>query len=107
MPNAPKILVIGGGISGLACAWRLRQLGLPVLLLERGSRFGGVIETVEENGFRFDIGPQSFTNTPALSELIDEARASAANSFAPILALRDTSCTAGGWCPRLSVRRGF
>ena len=72
MPNAPKILVIGGGISGLACAWRLRQLGLPVLLLERGSRFGGVIETVEESGFRFDVGPQSFTNTPALSELIDE-----------------------------------
>ncbi len=72
MPNAPKILVIGGGISGLTCAWRLRQLGLPVLLLERGSRFGGVIETVDENGFRFDVGPQSFTNTPALSELIDE-----------------------------------
>ncbi len=73
MPNAPKILVIGGGISGLACAWRLRQMGLPVLLLERGSRFGGVIETVQENGFRFDVGPQSFTNTPALSELIEEA----------------------------------
>ena len=72
MPNAPKILIIGGGISGLACAWRLRQLGLPVLLLERGSRFGGVIDTVEQDGFRFDIGPQSFTNTPALSELIDE-----------------------------------
>jgi oxygen-dependent protoporphyrinogen oxidase len=72
VPNAPKILVVGGGISGLACAWRLRQLGLPVLLLERGSRFGGVIETVEESGFRFDVGPQSFTNTPALSELIDE-----------------------------------
>ena len=72
MPNAPKILIIGGGISGLACAWRLRQLGLPVLLLERGSRFGGVIETVEQDGFRFDVGPQSFTNTPALSELIDE-----------------------------------
>lgn len=72
MPTAPKILVVGGGISGLACAWRLRRLGLPVLLLERGSRFGGVIETVEQDGFRFDIGPQSFTNTPALSELIDE-----------------------------------
>jgi oxygen-dependent protoporphyrinogen oxidase len=67
-----KILVIGGGISGLACAWRLRQLGLPALLLERGRRFGGVIDTVEQDGFRFDVGPQSFTNTQALSELIDE-----------------------------------
>lgn len=67
-----KILVIGGGISGLACAWRLRQLGLPVLLLERGRRFGGVIDTVRHDSFRFDVGPQSFTNTPALSALIDE-----------------------------------
>ena len=72
MPTAPKILVVGGGISGLACAWRLRQLGVPVLLLEGRGRFGGVIETVEQNGFRFDVGPQSFTNTPALSGLIDE-----------------------------------
>ena len=29
-----RIVVIGGGISGLACAWRLERLGLPVLLLE-------------------------------------------------------------------------
>ena len=64
-PLQPNILVIGGGISGLACAWRLRQLGLPVLLLERGPRFGGVIDTVEKDGFRFDIGPQSFlANAP-------------------------------------------
>ena len=71
MAIVSKILVIGGGISGLACAWRLRQLGRPVLLLERGPRFGGVIDTIEQNGFRFDIGPQSFTITQALSELID------------------------------------
>lgn len=72
MTIASKILVIGGGISGLACAWRLRQLGRPVLLLERSTRFGGVIDTIEQEGFRFDIGPQSFTNTQAASELIDE-----------------------------------
>ena len=72
MATASKILVIGGGISGLACAWRLRQLGQPVLLLERSSRFGGVIDTIDQEGFRFDIGPQSFTNTPVISALIDE-----------------------------------
>jgi oxygen-dependent protoporphyrinogen oxidase len=68
----PTVLVIGGGISGLACAWRLHQLRQPVLLLERGRRLGGVIETVEQEGFRFDLGPQSFANTQALCELIDE-----------------------------------
>lgn len=72
MSNPSTILIVGGGISGLACAWRLRQLGLPVLLLERGRRFGGVMDTIEQDGFHFDIGPQSFTSTRALSELIDE-----------------------------------
>jgi oxygen-dependent protoporphyrinogen oxidase len=70
--TAPKIIVIGGGISGLACAWRLQQRGLPVLLLERGRRFGGVIDTAERDGFLFDIGPQSFTNTKASSALVEE-----------------------------------
>jgi oxygen-dependent protoporphyrinogen oxidase len=70
--TAPKILIIGGGISGLVCAWRLQQAGLPVLLLERGRRFGGVIDTAERDGFLFDIGPQSFTYSKALSALIGE-----------------------------------
>ena len=72
MPALSQIPIIGGGISGLACAWRLKQLGLPVLLLERSPRFGGVIYTVDQDSFRFDIGPQSFMNTEAISELISE-----------------------------------
>ncbi len=67
------VLVIGGGISGLACAWRLHSRGVPVLLLERGPRFGGVIDRIEKDGFHFDVGPQSFSATPPLAKLIDEA----------------------------------
>jgi protoporphyrinogen/coproporphyrinogen III oxidase len=74
MTEPPQILVIGGGISGLACAFRLRALNLPVLLVERGARFGGVIDTVEQDGFRFDIGPQSFLTTPALDALVSELK---------------------------------
>ncbi len=71
--TAPKILVIGGGISGLACAWRLQQAGLRrASCSNAAARFGGVIDTVEKDGFLFDIGPQSFTNTKALSALIEE-----------------------------------
>jgi oxygen-dependent protoporphyrinogen oxidase len=73
-PAPPQILVIGGGISGLACAHRLRALDLPVLLVERSARFGGVMDTVEENGFRFDVGPQSFLSTPALDGLIADLK---------------------------------
>src|SRR6202045_2891740 len=53
-----KVVVIGAGISGLACAFRLRQLGIPVLILEASAKAGGVISTVRRNGFVFEAGPQ-------------------------------------------------
>jgi oxygen-dependent protoporphyrinogen oxidase len=63
--------VIGGGISGLACAYRLQQAGIPVRLLEAGSHPGGVIATKREDGFLFELGPQSFLSTEPLLRLID------------------------------------
>ena len=78
MPTSPNpntdapIIVIGGGISGLACAHRLQKDGFAVLLLESSPRFGGVLDTVEKEGFLFDIGPQSFLATEALMTLIED-----------------------------------
>jgi oxygen-dependent protoporphyrinogen oxidase len=51
-------VVIGAGISGLACAFRLQQLGIPPLVLEASESAGGVISTVRRNGFVFEGGPQ-------------------------------------------------
>lgn len=51
-------MVIGAGISGLACAYRLKQLGIHPLLLETEDRPGGLIVTVRRNGFLFEAGPQ-------------------------------------------------
>jgi protoporphyrinogen/coproporphyrinogen III oxidase len=51
-------VVIGGGMSGLACAFRLRQLGIPALVLEASKQAGGVISTIRRNGFLFEGGPQ-------------------------------------------------
>ena len=67
-----RIVVIGGGISGLSCAWRLRQLGAEVLLLESEDRTGGVIRSVRREGALFEAGPQSFLLAPALADLISE-----------------------------------
>ena len=72
MSASPNVLVIGGGISGLACAYRLKKQGFAVRLLESSQRFGGVLNTIEQDGFRFDVGPQSFLANPAISQLIDE-----------------------------------
>ena len=53
-----KVVIVGAGISGLACAFRLRQLGCPCLVLEAQGRVGGVIASVRRNGFVFELGPQ-------------------------------------------------
>lgn len=58
MPLHQQTIVIGGGLTGLACAYRLKQLGVPVLLLEASDRVGGVIATTRRDGFRFESGPQ-------------------------------------------------
>jgi protoporphyrinogen/coproporphyrinogen III oxidase len=70
-PAAYPVIVIGAGISGLACAYRLQQAGISVRVLEAGSRPGGAIATKEKDGFRFELGPQSFLSTEPLAALID------------------------------------
>ena len=72
MNNSTKVAVIGAGISGLACAYRLQQLGLDVIVFEANPSPGGLIDSVERDGFLFEAGPQSFQSTPALLELIRE-----------------------------------
>ncbi len=74
MPESFQVAIVGGGISGLACAHRLRALGVPAVVLESQDRGGGVIGTVERNGFLFESGPQSFLGTPPVLELIRELK---------------------------------
>jgi protoporphyrinogen/coproporphyrinogen III oxidase len=68
---AHPVIVIGAGISGLACAYQLQQAGTPVIVVESGINPGGVISTIEKDGFRFDLGPQSFLTTEPVLKLID------------------------------------
>ena len=72
MPSPTRVAVIGAGISGLACAYRLHQSGVDVALLESSDRPGGLIGTVEKDGLLFEAGPQSFQGTDALLELVHE-----------------------------------
>lgn len=58
MGYTEKVVVIGAGISGLACAHRLKQLGFRPQVLEAAQRPGGLINTVRRDGFLFETGPQ-------------------------------------------------
>jgi protoporphyrinogen/coproporphyrinogen III oxidase len=62
-------LVVGGGISGLVCAYALRKSGIDAQLVEASPRPGGVIQSVTRDGFLLELGPQSFSSTPALRDL--------------------------------------
>ena len=53
------VVVVGGGISGLAAAWELQRRGLSVRVLEAAPRAGGVIATERFDGWVIDGGPDS------------------------------------------------
>jgi oxygen-dependent protoporphyrinogen oxidase len=61
-----RIIIVGGGIAGLAAAHRLIELrkaevlDLDVLLLEASDRLGGCIATERANDFLIEAGPDSF-----------------------------------------------
>jgi protoporphyrinogen/coproporphyrinogen III oxidase len=56
-----RIVVVGGGISGLAAAHRLIEHGQSrVVLIEASNRLGGTIQTEHRNGFLVERGPDSF-----------------------------------------------
>ena len=54
------IIIIGGGISGLAAAYELSQRRIPFRLLEATARLGGLIRTERRQGFTIDAGADSF-----------------------------------------------
>ncbi len=58
-----RAVVIGGGLAGLAAAYRLDQGGWNVLVLEKEPRVGGRCRTERDGGFQFDTGVQFFRDS--------------------------------------------
>ncbi|MFI5093174.1 MAG: protoporphyrinogen oxidase [Candidatus Acidiferrales bacterium] len=63
------VLVVGAGISGLACAYYLRKSGIDAHIVESSPRPGGMIRSERREGYLLELGPQSFSSTLQLGEL--------------------------------------
>ena len=53
------VVIVGGGMAGLATAYELHKQGVSFVVLEAGSRAGGVVLSEQVDGFTLDAGPDS------------------------------------------------
>jgi len=67
-----RVVIIGAGISGLVCAYRLTKLGMDPLVLERSQKVGGVIQSESIDGYLIERGPNSSQGTVELLQLVEE-----------------------------------
>jgi protoporphyrinogen/coproporphyrinogen III oxidase len=62
-------VVVGAGITGLVCAWRLALAGRDVVCLEATDRVGGSLRTHRAEGFVFEGGANTVQETLELRDL--------------------------------------
>ena len=89
MPPRTDVLVLGGGVAGLAAALRLAEAGRRVRLLEASERVGGVVRTVRQSGFEAEAGPDVFlARKPAALRLCERLGVETAPTRGGALILR-------------------
>ena len=73
MSTLDPVGVVGGGLGGLAAACTLAARGHKVILFEKNDWLGGKAAELEEDGFRFDMGPTILTVPAVLRRIFAEA----------------------------------
>ena len=67
-----QVLIVGGGLAGLACAIRLQERGMAPVVFEAGDSVGGRVRTDLVEGFRLDRGFQVFLDSyPSAGSLLN------------------------------------
>ena len=69
-----RVAIVGGGLSGLSAAYQLaRDAQVEFTLFEASQPLGGIVETVRQDGFVIECGPDSWvTEKPWARELAIE-----------------------------------
>ena len=68
-----KVAIIGAGLTGLTVAFYLKKKGVNFQVFEKSDKIGGVIQTVEKDGFIYENGPSTgVLGHPEAADLIEE-----------------------------------
>jgi protoporphyrinogen oxidase len=71
---AHQVAVLGAGPAGLTAADVLARRGEPAIVFEADTQVGGIARTVEQDGYRFDLGGHRFfTKIPTIQRYWEEA----------------------------------
>jgi phytoene dehydrogenase-like protein len=65
-------VIVGGGIAGLTAAVYLSIAGQKVLLIEKNNEFGGLVNTFERDGFRFEAGVRALENAGVIFPMLND-----------------------------------
>lgn len=76
MQTRPRVVIVGGGISGLATAHYIQsRLGdqVKLTLIEAGPKLGGKVSTESFGGHQVDVGPDALlVRVPAMAALLED-----------------------------------
>jgi oxygen-dependent protoporphyrinogen oxidase len=68
------VAIIGAGITGLTAAFYLKRKGIPVTVYEASGRVGGVIQSLRQDGWLAEFGPNTILETsPKITQLVRDA----------------------------------
>ncbi|MFI7674551.1 protoporphyrinogen oxidase [Actinophytocola sp. NPDC049390] len=93
------VVIVGGGVSGLTAAYRLRQLLGPsarLTVLEQAPVLGGKLRTVDLDGVPTDVGAEAFVvRNPSAVRLVEELELSVVHPTSASATIRAGGTTAG------------
>ena len=72
--QSSKLVIVGGGLSGLCCAYRIakKRPDIEIIIHEKSEKLGGVISTWKEDGWICDLAVNAARPHPAFWRLIDD-----------------------------------